>query len=141
MTTPDPKQTGEIDPAQGAKTDPGQREKMLRATLRRIGWLAGLVVVTFATAWIANNFSGAEEMWKAWVDLDITGYQAAWTTLSIAAVVAVYWWGVGTGSRYEPPAVSTLGSVDMVTPPPAKEVPATIVAAAATTATTAPQQD
>ena len=111
---------------------------MLGTSLRRTAWLLGLVVVTFGAAWIANNFSGAGEMWKAWLDLDITGYQAAWTTLSIAAVLAVYWWGVGTGSRYEPPAVSALGAIEMVTPPPAKALPTTILAAAATT-TAAPK--
>jgi len=109
---------------------------MMRAALRRSAWLAGLIVVTAGATWIADNgvVAGAEGMWSTWEKVDITGYQAAWTTLSIASVVAVYWWGVGTGSRYEPPAVSALGTIEMDTPPPAKEVPATIVAAAATTA-------
>lgn len=39
-------------------------------------------------------------------------YQAAWAVLSAAIVVAVYWWGVGSGSRYEPPSVTELTTVE-----------------------------
>ena len=115
-------------------TDPGQRGKMLRAALRRGAWIVGLVVVTTVVTWRADNgiMAGAKGMWSTWETVDITGYQAAWTTLSIASVLAVYWWGVGTGSRYEPPAMSALKPVEMVPPTPAKAVLASGVAATKT---------
>ena len=102
-----------------ATLDPWQKEKVMRAGLRRIAWLAVLVAVTAVAAWIADgSLAGPERMWSAWEGVDITGYQAAWTTLSIAGVWAVYWWGVGSGSRYEPPPMSALRTIEMVAPAP-----------------------
>ena len=93
---------------------------MLRTGLRRAAWMLGLLFTVMLAAWIAENgiAAGAREMWSTWQAADITGYQAAWATLSIAAVVAVYWWGVGSGSRYEPP-VTVVTSTDAAaaTPP------------------------
>lgn len=101
--------------------DPASRAEMMRTGLRRAAWLGGLVFAAVVAAWTADSgiTAGMREMWSAWEAADITGYQAAWTTISIAAVVAVYWWGVGTGSRFEPPSTAALTRTDAVnTAPP-----------------------
>lgn len=99
---------------------------MLRTGLRRAAWILGLLVTVVLAAWIAENgiTEGAREMRSAWQAADITGYQAAWVTLSIAAVLAVYWWGVGSGSRYEPPPIGAVTSTGAVnTPSPQSSTP------------------
>lgn len=101
--------------------DPASRGRMMRTGLRRAAWVLGLLFTAVFAAWTADSgiTAGAREMWSAWEAADITGYQAAWTTISIAAVVAVYWWGVASGSRYEPPPAAVLTRTDAVnTAPP-----------------------
>jgi hypothetical protein len=96
--------------------DPASRANIMRTGLRRAAWVLGLLFTSVLVTWTADNgiMPGAREMWSAWEASDITGYQAAWTTISIASVVAVYWWGVGSGSRFEPPPVAALTTTDTV---------------------------
>ena len=98
---------------------------MLRTGLRRAAWMLGLLVTVVLAAWIAENgiTAGAREMRSTWQAADITGYQAAWVTLSIAAVLAVYWWGVGSGSRYEPPPIDAVTTGVVNTPSPQSSTP------------------
>jgi hypothetical protein len=100
--------------------DPASRARLLRIGLRRAAWMLGLLFTSVFAAWIADSgvTAGAREMWSAWEAADITGYQAAWTTISIAAVVAVYWWGVASGSRFEPPSAADLTRTTAVTTAP-----------------------
>jgi low temperature requirement protein LtrA len=56
---------------------------------------------------IVLGVSGVTAITASW-----SSYQAAWGVLAAAIVIGVYWWGVGSGSRYEPPPVEHLTTVE-----------------------------
>lgn len=76
-----------------ASTTSTNRPSLLSIAIKRLSIVSGVAALTAATA--------------AW-----TSYQAAWVVLTGMIVAAVYWWGVGTGSRYEPPPLEHLTTVE-----------------------------
>lgn len=60
--------------------------------IKRVSIVAGVSALTAGTA-----------VWS---------YQAAWAVLSVLIVAGVYWWGVGSGSRYEPPPLEHLNTTE-----------------------------
>lgn len=121
----------------GRAMEPEKHEKKWVKHLRRMAWFAAGAIVFFIVAlWLAPlvEFRGAR--------IPLSRLQLAYGLLSAIIAVALYVWGVGDWSRFEPPPDSASKPSDSKAAPPVAPggAAAAVSGAAAGTAPVTPTQ-